>query len=65
MPETKMLIWVALLAMAAGMARRTSALMSGVSLGRTNRTRAPALRAAQTTRAAWPTPATTTPTEAA
>ena len=65
MPETKMLIWVALLAMAAGTARRTRAFMSGVSRGRTNRTRAPALRAAQMTMAAWPTPATPTPTEAA
>ncbi len=33
MPETKMLIWVALAAMAPGMARPISALISGVSFG--------------------------------
>jgi hypothetical protein len=64
MPEMKMLIWVALLAMAAGMARVTRAFISGVHFGRTAPIRAPLFCAPHQQIQAWPMPASTTPPEA-
>jgi hypothetical protein len=61
MPEMKMLIWVALLAIAAGTARRIRSFISEVRRGRTSRIRAPEARAPHQQMPAWPIPAITTP----
>ena len=61
----KMLIWVALAAMAPGMASMIRVLICGVMRGRRQCTWAPDFRTPQVRSAAWATPAAITPQEAA
>lgn len=65
MAEMNRLIWVALEAITPGTIRRTSALTSGVSLRALGRMWAPLRRAPHQHSAAWLTPATSTPQDAA
>ncbi len=61
----KTLIWVALAAMAPGMASAIRARISGVRRGHLRSTRAPDLRTPHQSRPAWATPAPKAPKEAA